>query len=394
MSKDKCCKKTSIGGQALIEGIMMRGPHKTVMAVRNSDGEIVTENMVTKQLKDKYKILGWPIIRGAVSMVESMLFGYKALMKSAELSDMLDEEETEKEPKKEKKNKKNAAETVTETAELINTEESAENEATAEAETAAETVSATTEATAENETAAEIVPAETEATAAAKKPADKKDEKKESGLMAVIGVISMVLGVGLAIALFIYLPNLLFGYVNSLTGDKITAFQAAFEGILKIIIFIVYVAIVSQMKDIKRVFMYHGAEHKTIFCYEHGKELTVENIRTERRFHPRCGTSFLILMLIVSIIFYSIIAKIFPLIAANRLIWMALKIVCLPIIVGLGYELIKLCGRHDNILTRIIAAPGVWVQRLTTKEPDDSMIEVAIVAMSAVIPENGEDDRW
>ena len=377
MSKDKCCKKTSIGGQALIEGIMMRGPHKTVMAVRNSDGEIVTENMVTKQLKDKYKILGWPIIRGAVSMVESMLFGYKALMKSAELSDMLDEEETEKEPKKEKKNKKNAAETVTETAELINTEESAENEATAEAETAAETVSATTEAT-----------------AAAKKPADKKDEKKESGLMAVIGVISMVLGVGLAIALFIYLPNLLFGYVNSLTGDKITAFQAAFEGILKIIIFIVYVAIVSQMKDIKRVFMYHGAEHKTIFCYEHGKELTVENIRTERRFHPRCGTSFLILMLIVSIIFYSIIAKIFPLIAANRLIWMALKIVCLPIIVGLGYELIKLCGRHDNILTRIIAAPGVWVQRLTTKEPDDSMIEVAIVAMSAVIPENGEDDRW
>lgn len=394
MSKDKCCKKTSIGGQALIEGIMMRGPHKTVMAVRNSDGEIVTENMVTKQLKDKYKILGWPIIRGAVSMVESMLFGYKALMKSAELSDMLDEEETEKEPKKEKKNKKNAAETVTETAELINTEESAENEATAEAETAAETVSATTEATAENETAAETVPAETEATAAAKKPADKKDEKKESGLMAVIGVISMVLGVGLAIALFIYLPNLLFGYVNSLTGDKITAFQAAFEGILKIIIFIVYVAIVSQMKDIKRVFMYHGAEHKTIFCYEHGKELTVENVRTERRFHPRCGTSFLILMLIVSIIFYSIIAKIFPLIAANRLIWMALKIVCLPIIVGLGYELIKLCGRHDNILTRIIAAPGVWVQRLTTKEPDDSMIEVAIVAMSAVIPENGEDDRW
>ena len=377
MSKGKCCKKTSIGGQALIEGIMMRGPHKTVMAVRNSDGEIVTENMVTKQLKDKYKILGWPIIRGAVSMVESMLFGYKALMKSAELSDMLDEEETEKEPKKEKKNKKNAAETVTETAELINTEESAENEATAEAETAAETVSATTEAT-----------------AAAKKPADKKDEKKESGLMAVIGVISMVLGVGLAIALFIYLPNLLFGYVNSLTGDKITAFQAAFEGVLKIIIFIVYVAIVSQMKDIKRVFMYHGAEHKTIFCYEHGKELTVENIRTERRFHPRCGTSFLILMLIVSIIFYSIIAKIFPLIAANRLIWLALKIVCLPIIVGLGYELIKFCGRHDNILTRIIAAPGVWVQRLTTKEPDDSMIEVAIVAMSAVIPENGEDDRW
>ncbi|MBQ2319010.1 MAG: DUF1385 domain-containing protein, partial [Clostridia bacterium] len=160
------------------------------------------------------------------------------------------------------------------------------------------------------------------------------------------------------------------------------------------LIFIIYVAIVSQMKDIKRVFMYHGAEHKTIFCYEHGKELTVENVRTERRFHPRCGTSFLILMLIVSIVFYSIIAKIFPSIAANRFIWMTLKIVCLPIIVGLGYELIKLCGRHDNFFTRIIAAPGVWVQRLTTKEPDDSMIEVAITAMSAVIPENDEDDKW
>ena len=386
MSKDKCCKKTSIGGQALIEGIMMRGPHKTVMAVRNSDGEIVTENMVTKQLKDKYKILGWPIIRGAVSMVESMLFGYKALMKSAELSDMLDEEETEKEPKKEKKNKKKAAET----------EPTAENEATAEAEATAETESADeAEVTAEAEETAETEPAaESESADETEATADKKDGKKESVLMTVIGAISMVLGIGLAVALFIYLPNLLFGYVNSLTGEKITAFQATFEGVLKILIFIIYVAIVSQMKDIKRVFMYHGAEHKTIFCYEHGKELTVENVRTESRFHPRCGTSFLILMLIVSIVFYSIIAKIFPSIAANRFIWMTLKIVCLPIIVGLGYELIKLCGRHDNFFTRIIAAPGVWVQRLTTKEPDDSMIEVAITAMSAVIPENDEDDKW
>ena len=386
MSKEKCCKKTSIGGQALIEGIMMRGPHKTVMAVRNSDGEIITENMVTKQLKDKYKILGWPIIRGAVSMVESMLFGYKALMKSAELSDMLDEEETEKEPKKEKKNKKKAAET----------EPTAENEVTAEVEETAETESADeAEVTAEVEETAETEPAaESESADETEATADKKDGKKESVLMTVIGAISMVLGIGLAVALFIYLPNLLFGYVNSLTGEKITAFQATFEGVLKILIFIIYVAIVSQMKDIKRVFMYHGAEHKTIFCYEHGKELTVENVRTERRFHPRCGTSFLILMLIVSIVFYSIIAKIFPSIAANRLIWMTLKIVCLPIIVGLGYELIKLCGRHDNFFTRIIAAPGVWVQRLTTKEPDDSMIEVAITAMSAVIPENDEDDKW
>ncbi len=342
MSKEKCCKKTSIGGQALIEGIMMRGPHKTVMAVRNKEGEIITEDMVTKQLKDKCKIFGWPIIRGAVSMVESLVFGYKALMKSAEISGMLDEEEDEKKS---------------------DTDESSEAEINEEAD------SGNTDG--------------------------EKPEKKENGLlMSIIGAISMVLGVALAVALFIYLPNLLFRGVNGLCGEKITAFQAAFEGVLKIIIFIAYVAIVSLMKDIKRVFMYHGAEHKTIFCYEHGKELTVENIRTERRFHPRCGTSFLILMLIVSIVFYSIIARLFPDIAANRYIWMLLKIVCLPIIIGFGYELIKFCGRHDNIVTRIIAAPGVWVQHLTTKEPDDSMIEVAIVAMSAVIPENTEDDKW
>lgn len=173
-----------------------------------------------------------------------------------------------------------------------------------------------------------------------------------------------------------------------------TAYQAAFEGVLKIIIFVIYLILVSQMKDIKRVFMYHGAEHKTIFCYEHGNELTVENVRKEKRFHPRCGTSFLILMLIVSIIFYMIIARIFPDLASNIVLWMLIRIACLPLLVGVGFELIKFCGRHDNFVTKIISAPGVWLQRITTKEPDDSMIEVAIEAMTAVIPENSEDDRW
>ena len=148
------------------------------------------------------------------------------------------------------------------------------------------------------------------------------------------------------------------------------------------------------MKDIKRVFMYHGVEHKTIFCYEHGNELTVENVRKEKRFHPRCGTSFLILMLIVSIIFYMIIARIFPDLASNIALWTLIRIASLPLLVGIGFELIKFCGRHDNFVTRIISAPGVWLQRITTKEPDDSMIEVAIEAMTAVIPENSEDDRW
>lgn len=376
MSKDKCCKKTSIGGQALIEGIMMRGPHKTVMAVRRKNGEIAIENMNVTQLKDKYKFLGWPIIRGAVSMVESMIFGYKALMKSADMSGMLDEEEEEKQAKADKKAAKKAKnadlpENTDEDLAAAQTDETAQPDETGKTD-------GISEEKAENE------------------PADKAEDKKEDSgiLMTVIGAISMVLGVALAIGLFIFLPSFLFKSVNTLTGDKITAFQAVFEGVLKIVIFVIYIALVAQMKDIKRVFMYHGAEHKTIFCYEHGKELTVENVRTERRFHPRCGTSFLILMLIVSIVFYMIVARLVPVLAKNLFLWIIIRIICLPVIIGIGYELIKFCGRHDNLLTRIISAPGMWLQHITTNEPDDSMIEVAIKAMTEVIPENSEDDEW
>lgn len=376
MSKDKCCKKTSIGGQALIEGIMMRGPHKTVMAVRRKNGEIAIENMNVIQLKDKYKFLGWPIIRGAVSMVESMIFGYKALMKSADMSGMLDEEEEEKQAKADKKAAKKAKnadlpENTDEDLAAAQTDETAQPDETGK-------IDGISEEKAENE------------------PADKAEDKKEDSgiLMTVIGAISMVLGVALAIGLFIFLPSFLFKSVNTLTGDKITAFQAVFEGVLKIVIFVIYIALVAQMKDIKRVFMYHGAEHKTIFCYEHGKELTVENVRTERRFHPRCGTSFLILMLIVSIVFYMIVARLVPVLAKNLFLWIIIRIICLPVIIGIGYELIKFCGRHDNLLTRIISAPGMWLQHITTNEPDDSMIEVAIKAMTEVIPENSEDDEW
>ncbi len=406
MSKEKCCKKTSIGGQALIEGIMMRGPHKTVMSVRKNDGQIVSENLNTTSLKDKCAFFGLPIIRGSVSMVESLVFGYKALMRSADLSGMLEEEEAEKKAKADKKAAKNAKVEEESTAEIAAETVVDVSETTAELDEivtdADETTDDETVAESADESAADAVAVDgetdyvVEASAEADAPIEKKTEKKsENGiLMAIIGAISMVFGIALALALFFYLPSLIFKYVNHLAGGQMTAYQAAFEGVLKIIIFVIYLIFVSQMKDIKRVFMYHGAEHKTIFCYEHGNELTVENVRKEKRFHPRCGTSFLILMLIVSIIFYMIIARIFPDLASNIVLWMLIRIACLPLLVGIGFELIKFCGRHDNFITKIISAPGVWLQRITTKEPDDSMIEVAIEAMTAVIPENSEDDRW
>ena len=408
MSKEKCCKKTSIGGQALIEGIMMRGPHKTVMSVRKNDGQIVSENLNTTSLKDKCAFFGLPIIRGSVSMVESLVFGYKALMRSADLSGMLEEEEAEKKAKADKKAAKKAkaeeaweaeSESVAETVADISETTVELDEIVTDAD---ETTDDETVAESADESAADAVAVDgetdyvVEASVEADAPIEKKTEKKsENGiLMAIIGAISMVFGIALALALFFYLPSLIFKYVNHLAGGQMTSYQAAFEGVLKIIIFVIYLILVSQMKDIKRVFMYHGAEHKTIFCYEHGNELTVENVRKEKRFHPRCGTSFLILMLIVSIIFYMIIARIFPDLASNIALWTLIRIACLPLLVGIGFELIKFCGRHDNFVTKIISAPGVWLQRITTKEPDDSMIEVAIEAMTAVIPENSEDDRW
>ena len=400
MRKEKCCKKTSIGGQALIEGIMMRGPHKTVMSVRKNDGQIVSENLNTTSLKDKCRFFGLPIIRGSVSMIESLAFGYKALMRSADLSGMLEEEEAEKKAKADKKaaKKAKAEETSESETEAVaegetDTDETIETDAET---TADEMVAETTDAVAEFVAETSVEADATETDAATDAPAEKKTEKKaENGiLMAIIGAISMVFGIALALALFFFLPSLIFKYVNHLAGGQITAYQAAFEGVLKILIFVIYLILVSQMKDIKRVFMYHGAEHKTIFCYEHGNELTVENVRKEKRFHPRCGTSFLILMLIVSIIFYMIIARIFPDLSSNIALWTLIRIACLPLLVGIGFELIKFCGRHDNFVTMIISAPGVWLQRITTKEPDDSMIEVAIEAMTAVIPENSEDDRW
>ena len=312
------CKKTSIGGQALIEGILMRGPKRSVMAVRKKDGSIDISERTFKNIKEKYPILKLPIIRGVAGFIESMTVGYKAMMDSAEISGYLDDEEIKKE-----------------------------------------------------------------------------NEKKDTGkLMTVIMIIAAVLAVILSVGLFIYLPSLAFKGVNYLAGGALSSLQSLFEGILKITIFLGYMIAVSYMKDIKRVFQYHGAEHKTIFCYEAGEELTVENVRTKGRFHPRCGTSFMILMLIVSIFTTFILDWILP--GLKTILWLRtiIKLLLIPVICGIGYELIKICGKHDNFITRIIAAPGLWIQRITVKEPDDSMIEIAIAAMKEVIPENEDEAKW
>ena len=305
-------KKTSIGGQALIEGIMMKGPDKTCIAVRKPDGEIELEYMKEKHLKDKYAFFGLPVIRGVVAFIESMISGYKALMISAEKSGFDDEE-------------------------------------------------------------------------------SKEDGNKPFG---VLMVVASVLGVAIALTLFMWAPARIFDLLKYAVGEGIAPLRSVFEGTLKILIFVAYIYFVSKTKDIKRVFMYHGAEHKTIFCYECGGDLTPEKAKNFKRFHPRCGTSFLILMLLVSIIVNGIIANLFPAITLNRILWVAIKILLVPLICGLGYELIKICGKYDNLLTRIISAPGMWLQRLTTKEPDDDMLEVAIAALEAVIPEDSEKDNW
>ena len=339
-------KKTSIGGQALIEGIRMKGPYKTSMAVRKKDGDIDIVEVKEKHLKDKYKIFGWPLIRGMVNLVESMVIGYKTMMQSAEISGFADlEEETE---------------VTTETAEGVeNTEVS--------------------------EISAEELVEEP-------KEGAKEEPKKESVLVGAVMVVGSVLGVLLAVALFMWLPSLAFKGIQYLSPVDLKMFKGLIEGVLKMAIFIGYIAVVSLEKDIKRVFRYHGAEHKTIFCYESGEELTVENVRKHTRFHPRCGTSFMFLMLAVGILISSVLVVILPdFIITRNYIWVPIKILLLPITCGIGYELIKFCGKHDNVLTRIIAAPGLWIQRLTTKEPEDGMIEIAIAAIQEVIPEDGSD---
>lgn len=318
MSKYDTKRITSIGGSALIEGIMMRGPKRTTVAVRTGEEEIYTEDLTFTSLSEKFKIFKLPFIRGIAGLIDSMRLSYKALMLSAEKAiDSIPEDEQEQPSRLEK---------------WI-------------------------------------------------------DEKLGDKFMKILMVFAAVLGVGVAVLLFFVAPSGLFDLTNYISPQFHDSWLArsVFEGIVRIALFLLYIVVCSQMSDMKRVFMYHGAEHKTIFCYENELELTVENVRRQRRFHPRCGTSFMVIMILVGIIIGLFIH------ISNPFLRAIVKILLLPLSCGLGYELIKLCGRHDNAFTRIIAAPGLWAQRITTKEPDDKMIEVAIEAMEAVIPENGED---
>lgn len=320
-------KKTKIGGQALIEGIMMRGVSKAAMAVRMKDGGIDVEEW---ELPERRWYETTPLIRGSVNFVTTLIDGYKCMMKSAEKSGMMDDDGSEEPSKFEKW----------------------------------------------------------------------LDDKLGDKLTGVIMGIAMVLGVALAIFLFLFVPSYLFTLLQSVVPADISMWKATFEGVLKLVMFVIYMAIVAQMKDIRRTYEYHGAEHKTIACYEAGEPLTVDNIRRKKRFHPRCGTSFIIIVLLVSILVYSIV----PLepaqwlgienAALGTLLRVVSKLLLLPIVVGIAYELIRLAGRYDNIVTRIISAPGLWMQRITTREPDDSMIEIAVAALTPCLPKEGEDDNW
>ncbi len=385
------CKKTSIGGQALMEGIMMRGPEKTSMAVRNAKGEIILETSKTIPMTAKvYKI---PFVRGIFNMAASLVQGYKCLMRSADiaLADADEEDKARLAEKKAKKAAKNQAK-----ADAIATPE-IEEPLPEESETH-ETPVVTDETAVITDEIPVVSEEEPPTNNTVETPAATvAEEPKKSGVATtVVMILGVVLGVALAIGLFIALPTFLYSLLDKYTpiGSIENPYcqsllKTTFEGVFKIIILVLYMLAVSQMKDIRRVFMYHGAEHKTIFCYEAGLPLTVENVRIQKRFHPRCGTSFLILVLLVSMILGFFIPESF-------LPWqrVLIKIALLPVTIGFGYELIKLAGRKDNLFTRITSAPGVWLQHITTVEPDDSMIECAIAAMNEVIPEDRNADNW
>ncbi len=326
-SKEKF--KTMIGGQALIEGIMMMGPEKSAVVVCTKNG---VESKVTPLKKSEgFSVKKLPFIRGVFNFCKSMKVGVAALMYSADLFAEDDGETPEKQSK-----------------------------------------------------------------------FDQWLEKKLSGEKAqnVLITLSVILGIAFSVALFFVLPSLLGSFINRwVTANELV--RNLLEGLLRIVIFLTYMFLVSRMKDMKRVFSYHGAEHKTIRCYEAKLPLTVENVREQTRLHPRCGTSFLFVVMIISILVFSvatpILRPITPVFASgilNALMRVVLKILLLPIVVSLSYEFNRLVGRYDNWLTHALSAPGMWLQYLTTNEPDDSMIEVGIEALTLVLPEKEGEDRW
>ncbi len=312
MQKKKCERVGKVGGQAVLEGIMMRGPQSYTTAVRKPDGSIIRDRH-PNEIKKKNRFFKLPIIRGVVSFVESMILSFSTLSFAAEAL------EIEEETRFEKWLTRTFGKSLT------------------------------------------------------------------SVVMGVGTVLGLVLGAGL----FIVLPAVITSFIKSEVLRKIL------EGVLRIAIFLSYVALVSLMNDIKRTFMYHGAEHKSIFCYEKGLDLTVENVRAQKRFHPRCGTSFMILMMLVGIFIGLLIGILFPSTKEDTLLYLGIKFLLLPITMGIGYEIIRFAGKHDNAVIRFFTAPGLWIQRITTKEPTDDMIEVAIVALKSALEEEfSEEDVW
>lgn len=355
--KNTVCRRTSVGGQAVIEGVMMKNGTDVSLAIRKANGTIEISKSEFHPAKEKHKWLNIPILRGVVGFVESMILSLKTMGKSTDMLGLDELEEQEKKEKEEKKARKKA-----------------EKEARKQGKSVNELLTEKSAPVDENE--------------------PKKEEKKSSGAISgAIMAISMVLGLALAVFLFIALPTIVTNlidipvkeYVNENGMNKYL--KAGIEGVIKILIFIIYIASVSLMKDIKRTFAYHGAEHKSIACYEAGMELTPENARKCTRFHPRCGTSFLFVMILLGII----IGMFIPEFESMPWLRIILKLVTLPIIMGLGYEFIMLAGKHPNWFTRALSAPGLWMQRLTTKEPDDYQLAVAICALKSSMPNEFPD---
>ena len=326
----QCCEKfkTMIGGQALIEGIMMRGPEKDAIVIRGREG--LTLEVNPRKIAPAGSFKTWPFFRGMFNFFDAQVTGVKALMRSADLAP----EEYQEEPSK----------------------------------------------------------------------FDQWLEKKlgnEKFQKAVIGV-AVALGMGMSIGLFFLLPMIIGGFFDRWITSNVALNLV--EGVVRMAIFMAYMLLVSRMEEMKRVFAYHGAEHKTIRCYEAGLPLTVENVRPQTRLHPRCGTSFLLIVMVISILVFSIASSgllaLFPALEAMRgsflyrLIMVVFKLLLLPVIVGITYEINRWCGRKDNWLTRAMSAPGMWMQNFTTNEPDDGMIEVAIKAVEAVLPEEEGADKW
>ena len=324
-------KMTSIGGQAILEGVMMRGPHKMAMAVRKADGEIVMEE---KKVKKHSIIAKLPLVRGVFSFFSSLIIGIQAINFSAKFFDLTEEEKAEIAKKE--------------------AEEAAKNPKKAK-----------------------------------KKSKLKELDKKEEGEFPMWAMVIAIVGaLALSVGLFVLIPNFFANYIVAEKEENELLYNIC-ESIIKLCVFFGYIAGVSQMKDMQRLFQYHGAEHKTIFCYENGEELTVENVKKYSRFHPRCGTSFLLFVMIVSIIVHMFF-KVDP----NGWVNAGIRVLCLPLIAGISYEIIKFAGKSKNKCVMLLNKPGQWLQKFTTNEPDDSQIEVAIAALKAVIPENSEDDKW